>query len=184
MHRKGLVLMERGRIGYSAVQSRARVHALLGLHSEIICGVTAAGDPVTAGVHVVGVLLAMAVHGVVLGHMSIHGSVHRGVLVGSVLVVRVDTIPHVVTPIAVVRVGDVMGRVHNLRAAVGVFEQLCELPPCEIYAFMVIGGGCPRLSHISSGLGRAAGEKNGKRPAELSTSVSLRQSRSGPDKRG
>ena len=115
--------MERGRIGYSAVQRRARVHALLGLHPEVIGGVTAAGDPVAAGVHVVGNLLAVAVHGVVLGYMSVHGSVHRNVLVVSLLVVRVDTVRHVVTSIAVVRVGNVVGRrVHDPRTTVGLFE--------------------------------------------------------------
>ena len=94
--------MERGRIGHSAVQRRARVHVLLGLHSKIIGRVTAAVDPVAARVHVVRILLAMTVHGVVLGHMSVHGSVHRNVVVVSLLVVGVDTVPHVVTPIATV----------------------------------------------------------------------------------
>ena len=95
-------MVERGRIGYSAVQRRTRVHALLGLHPKIIGGVTAAGDPIAAGVHVVGILLTMAIHGVVLGHMGVHGSVHRSVVVVSLLVVGVDTVPHVVTPIAIV----------------------------------------------------------------------------------
>lgn len=118
-HRKGLsgVVMER-RIGHSTVQRRARVHALLGLHSKIIGGVTAAGDPVAGGVHVVGILLAVAVHGVVLGHMCVHGAIHRNVLVVNLLVVRVDTVSHVVAPVAVVRVDDLMGRVHDLRATV------------------------------------------------------------------
>ena len=52
-------------------------------------------------------------------------------------------VPHVVTPITVVRVDEVvgvLGRVHNLGATVGLFEQLCELPPCEVYFFMAIGG--------------------------------------------
>ena len=128
--------MERGRIDHGAVQRWAGVHALLGLHSEIIGGVTAAGDPIAVGVHVVGILLSMAVHGVVLGYMSIHGSIHRSVLV-TLVVVCADAVPHVVTPIAVVEVG---GRVHDLCATVGLFEQLCELPPRELYVFMAIGG--------------------------------------------
>ena len=102
--------MECGRIDHGAVQRRARVHALLGLHSEIIGGVTAAGDPIAVGVHVVGILLTMAVHGVVLGHMSVHGSIHRSVLV-TLVVVWADTVAHAVTPIAVVEVG---GRVYDL----------------------------------------------------------------------
>ena len=60
-------MVERGRIRHGTVQRRARVHALLGLHSEIIGGVTAAGDAIRVGIHVVGILLAMAVNGVVLG---------------------------------------------------------------------------------------------------------------------
>jgi len=128
--------MERGRIGHSAVQRRARIHAMLGLHPEIIGGVTAAGDPVVIGVHVVGILLAMAVDVVVLGHVGVQGAI---VLV-ALVVVRVDTAPHVVTPIAVVRTDDGMGRVHDLRATVGVFEQLCEFPSRELYVFVAIGG--------------------------------------------
>ena len=133
-------MVERGRIAHSAVQRRARVHALLGLHSKIIGGVPATRDPIAAGVHVVGILLAMAIHRVILGHMSVHGSVYRNVVVVSLLVVGVDIVPHVVTPIATVRVDDVMGRVHNLRATVGMLEQLCELPPREFYVFMAVGG--------------------------------------------
>ena len=115
-------MVKRGRIGHGAIQGRARVHALLGLDSKIISGVTAGGDPAIAGVHIVGILLAMAINRMVLGQMRVHGSVHRSVVVVSLLVVRVDTVPHVVPSIAVVWVSDVMGRVHNLRATVGVFE--------------------------------------------------------------
>lgn len=61
-------------------------------------------------------------------------------MVMRLLVVRVDSVPHVVTPIAIVRVDDVMGRVHDLRATVGMFEQLCELPSREVYLFMAVGG--------------------------------------------
>ena len=95
-------MVKRGRIGHCAIQGRARVHALLGLDSKIISGVTTGGDPVIAGVHIVGILLAMAVHGMVLGHMRVHGSVHRSVVVVSLLVVCVGTVPHVVASIAIV----------------------------------------------------------------------------------
>ena len=180
--------MERGRVDHGAIQGGARVHVLLGWYSEIIGGVTATRDPIAAGVHVVGILLAMAVHGVVLGHMDVHGSVHRSVLV-SLMVVCADTVGYVVAPIAVVRV-------HNLRAAVRVFEQLCELPSRKVYVFMAIGGvlehkirslvlgSCPRLSHISRGLEGGTRERVGKRPAKGSTSVWLNQSWSRPDEKG
>ena len=131
--------MERGRVDHGAVQGGVRVHVLLGLHSEVIGGVTATGDPIVAGVHVVGNLLAMAVHGVILGHMSVHGSVHRSVLV-SLMVVWADAVRHVVTPIVVVRVENVVRIVHDLRATVGMLEKLCELPPRELYVFVAIGG--------------------------------------------
>jgi hypothetical protein len=58
----------------------------------------------------------------------------------ALVVVWADTVPHVVTPIAIVRVDHVVGRVHDLGATVGVFEQLCEFPPCELYVFVAIGG--------------------------------------------
>jgi hypothetical protein len=71
--------------------------------------------------------------------MSVHGSVHRSVLV-TLVVACADTVPHVVTPITVVRVGDVMRRIHDLGVTVRVFEQLSELPPRKLYVFMAIGG--------------------------------------------
>jgi len=185
--------MERGRIDHGAVQRRAGVHALLRLHSEIIGRVTAAGDPIGVGVHVVGILLTMAVHGVVLGHMNVHGSIHRSVLV-TLVVVWADAVPHVVTPIAVVRVDEVGGRVHDLGATVRLLKQLCELPPREIYVFVTIGGVLedeiwslvlrPGLSHISSELERGVDERVWERPAKRSMSVVLSQGRSEPDDRG
>ena len=71
--------------------------------------------------------------------MSIHGPVHRTVLM-TLLVVCAHTVYHAIPPIAAVRVGDVLGRVHDLGATVGVFEQLCKLPPREFYVFMTTGG--------------------------------------------
>ena len=108
------------------------IHVLLGWHSEIIGGVAATRDPIAAGVHIVGILLTVAVHGVVLGHLNVHGSIHRSVLV-SLVIVCADAVGHVVTPIAVVRV-------QNLRATVRVFEQFCEFPPRELHVFVAVGG--------------------------------------------
>ena len=60
----------------------------------------------------------------VLRHMGTHGSIHGDALVVTLLVVCVDTVPHVVTSIAVVGIGDVMGGVNDLSTTVGVSEQL------------------------------------------------------------
>lgn len=113
-HREGLGGMIWGGICHGTVQRWARVHVLLGLHSKIVGGVTSNGDPVTARIHVVGILLAMRVHRMVLRHVSIHGSIHRDVLVMILLTVCVYTVPHAITTIATVRVADMMSRVNDL----------------------------------------------------------------------
>lgn len=133
------VRMIRGMLCHSAVQRWARVHALLGLHPKVIGWVTANGDPVIARVHVVGILLTMRTHWMVLGHVGTHGSIHGDVLVVALLVVRIDTVPHVVTSITIVGIGDMMGRVHDLRTAVGMFEQLRKFPSRKVYFSLAIG---------------------------------------------
>lgn len=64
----------------------------------------------------------MRIHRMVLGNVSVHGSIHGDALVMSLLVVCVNTVPHAVTPIATVRIADVMRCVHDLCTTVGVFE--------------------------------------------------------------
>jgi hypothetical protein len=141
-HRKGGsgVRVIWGGICNGTVQRWARIHALLGLHSKTIGGVTSNGDPVITRIHVVGILLAMRVHRVVLRYVGIHGSIDRDDLVMTLLIVSVNTVPHAITPIATVRVADVMGRVHDLCTTVGVFEQFRELPPRKFYTILAIGG--------------------------------------------
>lgn len=124
---------------HGAVQRWARVYALLGLHPKVIGWVTTNGDPVIARVHAVGILLAMRIHRMVLRHMGTHGSIHVDALVVSLLVVCVDTVPHVVTSITVVGIGDMMGRVNDLRTTVGMFEQLSEFPSRKVYLSLAIG---------------------------------------------
>lgn len=113
-HREGWGGMIWGRICHGAAQRWARVHVLLRLHSKIVGGVTPNGDPVTARIHVVGILLAMRVHSMVVRYVSIHGSIYGDVLVMILLAVCVNAVPHAITTIATVRVADMMRRVNDL----------------------------------------------------------------------